>query len=161
MTSPNNLINSHGSVATYDRPNTFKATGTYDLPHGFILSGNFHAQSGLPIARTETFKLNQGNVTINATTPGSARLDPLVGIDARVGKEFKFRERYTLEATVDCFNLLNANTVSWECTNSHRTPQRECGRSFDRANRSANKSTWRRFQSSLRDWCGRASLSDS
>jgi len=111
VTSPNNLIDSHGSVATYDRPNTFKTTGTYMLPHGVILSGNFHVQSGLPLERTETFKLNQGNVTVNVTPPGIVRLDPLVGIDGRVGKVFKMKERYTLEATLDCFNLLNANTV--------------------------------------------------
>lgn len=109
VSNPNGLINSSGST-NFDRPHTFKVSGSYTLPHDVLVGGNFHVQSGLPIARTITYALTQGNVTVNATTPGSDRLDALSTLDARAGKIFKARGGQ-LELMLDGFNLLNANTA--------------------------------------------------
>lgn len=109
VSNPNSLINSTGSTA-FDRPHTFKATGSYTFSRDIVASANYHIQSGLPIARTETFALTQGNVTVNATAPGSDRLDPLATLDARIAKVFKFGGRQ-FEVGLDGFNLLNANTI--------------------------------------------------
>ncbi|HYU78838.1 MAG TPA: TonB-dependent receptor [Vicinamibacterales bacterium] len=109
VSNPNALINARGST-NFDRPHTFKVTGSYELPYDIAVSGNFHIQSGLPIARTQTFALTQGNVTINMTSPGSDRLDPLSTVDTRIAKVFR-SNRQSLELSLDAFNLFNANTV--------------------------------------------------
>jgi hypothetical protein len=109
VSNPNGLINSRGSTS-FDRPHTFKVSGSYTLPHNVLVGGNFHIQSGLPVARTVTYALTQGNVTVNATEPGADRLDPLATVDARIGKIFKVAGG-NLELMLDGFNLLNANTA--------------------------------------------------
>lgn len=109
VTNPNTLINSRGA-SLYDRPQTFKLTGSYMLPHDISVSGNVRLQSGPPVTRTETYALNQGNVTVNAQTPGSDRLDALKTLDARVSKTLRFGGR-ELELMADAYNLTNANTT--------------------------------------------------
>ena len=112
ISNPNGFINSRGSTF-YDRPHTIKVSGSYTLPHDIAVSGNFRLQSGKPIARTATFALTQGNVTVNATEPGSDRLDPFITIDARIAKVFKVGKGQELEVMLDGYNLSNANTV-WD-----------------------------------------------
>ncbi len=109
VSNPNGLINSRGSTA-FDRPHIFKVTGSYTFPRDITLSANFHTQSGLPVARTVTYALTQGNVTVNATTPGTDRTDPLTTVDLRAAKNFPVG-RGALEVSLDAFNLLNANTT--------------------------------------------------
>jgi outer membrane receptor for ferric coprogen and ferric-rhodotorulic acid len=112
-TNPNDKINADGPIL-FDRTHLLKLTGSYSLPRGFELSANLRAQSGPPVTRTVTFSgLTQGNVTVNAEPQGNVRLDALTTVDARVAKVFRFNGTRELEATIDGYNLLNANTV-WD-----------------------------------------------
>jgi hypothetical protein len=123
--NPNTRINSRGST-NFDRPHTFKISGSYTLPYAIQLAGNFRAQSGLPVARTATYRLTQGNVTVNVEPPGGARLDAIIGVDARVSKVFRLGGR-ELEAMLDGFNLTNANTAYAVRTLTGRINLREGG----------------------------------
>ena len=133
-TSPNFLINANGNItadaalpasqqsfrcagcaaANADRPNQFKLTGMYILPwQDVILSGNFSSQQGPPVTRQISRNVGFGTSQIINLDPlgSSARMDTLNKIDVRVGKQFRFENNRTLEASVDFDNLTNAATV--------------------------------------------------
>jgi hypothetical protein len=110
ITNPNSFVNSRG-VTDFDRTHIFKVTGSYELPHDIVLSGNFRTQSGAPLARTATYRLTQGNVTVNVEPPGATRLQPLNTIDARVAKTFRVGGGQQIELLLDAYNLANVNTV--------------------------------------------------
>lgn len=110
LTSPNDLVNSRG-VTDFDRTHMLKLTGSYMLPHDVMLSSNFRAQTGTPYARTATYRLTQGNVTVNAEPRGDNRLPGLTTVDARVAKTFKLTGARSIEVLVDAYNLTNANTA--------------------------------------------------
>ncbi|MGH9346702.1 MAG: carboxypeptidase regulatory-like domain-containing protein [Vicinamibacterales bacterium] len=125
VSNPNALINSRGST-NFDRPHTFKVSGSYTLPREVHVGANFRIQSGLPVARTATYGLTQGNVTVNVEAPGAARLDPITSVDARLSKVFRLGGRQ-LEAMLDGFNLFNANTAFAVRTLTGRINLREGG----------------------------------
>ena len=115
-TSPNTLINATGNVTDTngpDRPNQFKATGMYVMPwQDVIVSGNLSIQQGLPFTRQISRAVGFGtNALINLAPLGSSRIDPLTKIDLRIGKQFKFANSRSIEASVDFDNLTNADTV--------------------------------------------------
>ncbi len=126
MSSPNNLVNSRGA-AEFDRTHIFKITGSYVLPRDVWLSGNFRTQSGAPVARTATYRLTQGNVTVNAETPDSMRLDALTTIDVRVAKTFQLSENRDIEVLLDAYNVANASTAWTVRTLTGRINVREGG----------------------------------
>ena len=132
-TSPNFLINANGNItgdaalpasqnsfrcagcgaANADRPNQFKLTGMYMMPwQDVIISGNFSSQQGPPVTRQISRAVGFGtNQIINLEPLGNTRIDTLNKIDVRVGKQFRFANSRSLEASVDFDNLMNANTV--------------------------------------------------
>ncbi|MGH9346706.1 MAG: TonB-dependent receptor [Vicinamibacterales bacterium] len=110
VTSPNSLVNSRG-VTDFDRPHIFKLTGSYLLPGDVTVSGNFRTQSGAAQARTATYRLSQGNVTVNVEPRGAARLDPMTTVEARLSKSFSLGGERSLELLVDAYNLANASTA--------------------------------------------------
>ena len=112
ISNPNGLINSRGPTL-YDRPHTFKTTGSYTLPHAVSVSANVRIQSGKALARTATYALTQGNVTVNVAPPGTDRLDALKTVDARLSKVFSLGNGRGVEAMIDGYNLFNANTT-WD-----------------------------------------------
>jgi hypothetical protein len=126
IASPNNLVNSRGA-AEFDRTHIFKITGSYVLPRDVWLSGNLRTQSGAPVARTATYRLTQGNVTVNAETPDSMRLDALTTIDVRVAKTFQLGENRDIEVLLDAYNLANASTAWTVRTLTGRINVREGG----------------------------------
>jgi hypothetical protein len=81
------------------------------FPREVWVSGNIRTQSGAPVARTATYRLTQGNVTVNAETPDSMRLGALTTVDVRVAKTFQLDENRDLEVLIDAYNLANASTA--------------------------------------------------
>ncbi len=126
IANPNTLVNSRG-VTEFDRTHIVKVSGSYELPHQIALSGNFRSQSGAPIARTATYRLTQGNVTVNVEQPGATRLDPLTTVDARVSKSFRLGSGRDVELLLDAYNLANANTTWTVRTLTGRISVREGG----------------------------------
>lgn len=126
IANPNALINSRG-VTDFDRTHIFKVTGSYELPYGVTVSGNLRTQTGAAVPRTATYRLTQGNVTVNMERPGETRLDPLTTIDTRVAKSFRLASGQQLELLLDAYNLANASTVWGVRTLTGRINVREGG----------------------------------
>ena len=116
VTSPNDLVNSRG-VTDFDRTQMLKLSGSYVLPREITVSSNFRAQTSTPDALTATYRLTQGNVTVNAEPRGDSRLPALVTLDARLAKTFRLGGNRSIEALLDAYNLTNANTA-WQSTRS-------------------------------------------
>ena len=108
----------------------FKAAGVYELPMGFLVSSTVIARSGLPypiyvntdingdLVANSTFFHNNDRPSITLpngktvllgrypfTQPGFAEWD------ARVQKDFGFKERYHLQLSADLYNVTNRGNV--------------------------------------------------
>jgi hypothetical protein len=105
---------------------TSKLIGSYYMPHGFLLSGGYNGQKGEPYTRTlnvstaqltaadpnRKTNLKQGNTTIVIDPLGSHYYETANIFNIRVQKNFKIRERNTIQAMWDLFNITNANTIT-------------------------------------------------
>ena len=95
-----------------DRPWTASLAGTYVLPWEVAVSGKYSARKGDPLARQLSVTLNQGAETVFVQPHGDDRTETVNKfLDLRVGKRFALGRAGSYEATVDIFNLLNANHV--------------------------------------------------
>lgn len=118
------------------RRHQLKVNGSYTLPYQIVTGVEFRIQSGLPITRTfqvpqcstsvTTNCVNQ-NLTVNAAPRGSELLPVLSTLDVRVGRFFVFGGAHRFEATMDVYNLTNANTTYDVRTGSSRTNIRVAG----------------------------------
>jgi hypothetical protein len=121
--NPNFALNMNGPFAENayqlngqigDRPQQFKLTGEYVLPfYDIELAANFRSQSGSVITRNIATRPTVGG-TFNVNVPNAAsdRLDPVTTLDLRLGKNLRLGSR-SIDAAVDFYNVLNANTV-WD-----------------------------------------------
>ena len=75
----------------------------------YQVSGTFGARGDN--ARRETFRLTQGNVTVNAEEKGNDTFSYLTTMDLRVAKVLRLGGAKELEVMVDIYNLTNANTL--------------------------------------------------
>jgi hypothetical protein len=115
--NPNYILNrDDGSVFT-ELPWTFTLSGTYVLPLWDITtSAKYTARDGDPLNRTQLFSFtspttSQPSETIRVVQRGEDRTETVNKfVDIRFAKRFQ-AGRANLEATVDLFNLLNANHV--------------------------------------------------
>jgi hypothetical protein len=113
--NPNVRINRADSSIFTDLPWSFNLSGSYQLPWQEIqLSGKYTARAGDPLTRTFTFgglTASQVSEVVRVQPRGIDRTDDVTKfIDLRVSKRIRMR-RTSLEATVDIFNLANANHV--------------------------------------------------
>lgn len=111
MNNPNQLINrDRGSVFT-GLPWTFTLSGSYMLPAEVTVAGKYTARAGDPLNRTFTFSgltTSQVSETVNVQQRGVDRTETVDKfVDLRFSK--RFDRRY--EASMDLFNVLNANHV--------------------------------------------------
>jgi carboxypeptidase family protein/TonB-dependent receptor-like protein len=119
LANPNNaFVNADGESG--GRRHQLKINGSYTLPYQIITGVEYRVQSGLPFTRTwgvpqctasvTTGCVNQNNLTVNAEPRGSVTLPALGTLDVRAGRFFNFGT-HRLEATMDVYNLTNANTT--------------------------------------------------
>ncbi len=109
---PNYWINSDGT-STYDPTHMLKVQGTYVLPYEINFNAYFRAITGNAwTTRYRTDYLNQGRVTFYAEPRGANHYDLATLLDVRLEKVFNLAERYRLGVILDCFNVLNADTVT-------------------------------------------------
>ncbi|NIO22287.1 MAG: TonB-dependent receptor [Candidatus Aenigmarchaeota archaeon] len=109
---PNHFLNIEGRMPG-DRPFTFRFQGTYIFPYGFSASTNVQIMSGAPYARSaKIFGLNQGSQTVAVEARGDNghRLPTAYLVDFNVAKTFKIADRFSIQARVEVFNLLNQAT---------------------------------------------------
>ena len=92
-----------------------RAFGAYSLPWGFRVSGFYRSQSGVNGQRTQSFSsplLLQGSVTRRMEEYGAQR-GPVVSItNFKLGKTFKVRERFNVEANAEVFNAFNSSAAT-------------------------------------------------
>ncbi len=118
--SPNSHTNALGALPL-ERRHQVKVEGLVKGPFGINLSGYFRYLSGLPITRTVAnnylgLALKQ-NVTIYAEERGSTFLPPLLQLDLRLEKTFRFKP-ITFGIFADCFNVFNRGVATGMWTNS-------------------------------------------
>jgi hypothetical protein len=115
--NPNYGINRTNAILNYDATQMFKLLGSYTLPKSINLALNYQHYTGYPLdpnngPPTAYFEnLNQGQVSVIAEQIGKIRLPNVDIANLRLSRPIQFAERFTLEPTVDLFNILNANTV--------------------------------------------------
>lgn len=110
--NPNYRLNRDGSVIFTDIPWVFTLSGSYLLPYEIQISGKYTARDGDPLERTfNVTGLNQGTENVWVQPRGEDRTEAVTRfVDIRFGKRFNIGTN-GLEATLDIFNLLNANHV--------------------------------------------------
>lgn len=118
--SPNAHTNALGALPL-ERRHQVKVEGLVKGPFGLNLSGYFRYLSGLPVTRTVSnnylgLKLKQ-NVTIYAEERGHTYLPPVVQLDLRLEKTFRFKP-ITVGVFADCFNVFNRGVATGMWMNS-------------------------------------------
>jgi hypothetical protein len=113
LNNPNYRLNRADSSVFIDLPWAFTLSGSYQLPYDLVVSGKYTARAGEPLGRlfNVTPALPQGPETVWVQRRGEDRTETVSRfVDIRFGKRFLAAGR-GFEATVDIFNLLNANHV--------------------------------------------------
>jgi hypothetical protein len=119
--SPNTFVNLPvNSRLDLDRPAAIRMLATYRFPLDVYLTLMYARRSGAPWGRTVTilppddWAAANGAVaepvTVYLETPGARRYASEQSLDARLEKDFVFRNRKRLTFTVDAFNLLGNKT---------------------------------------------------
>jgi len=114
LNDPNYLLNRDKGSVFIDLPWTASLSGSYLLPLWDIqISGKYTARKGDPLARQLTVTgLRQGAETVFVQQRGVDRTETVNKfVDIRFGKRFDLGRTGRYEATLDVFNLLNANHV--------------------------------------------------
>ncbi|HEY3383127.1 MAG TPA: carboxypeptidase regulatory-like domain-containing protein [Vicinamibacterales bacterium] len=92
----------------------FRLTGAYQLPLWQVgVAGFYNVRQGYPFIRTINIadRLNgAGQVYVMLDKVGDVRLPTFQQLDVRVDKPFTLFKRLKVQASVDIFNLFNANT---------------------------------------------------
>jgi hypothetical protein len=115
--NPNNGINRTNANLNYDATQMFKLLGSYTLPKSINAAINYQHYTGYPLdpnngPPTAYFEnLNQGQVSVVGEQIGKIRLPNVDIVNLRLSRPTHFADRFTLEPTVDLFNILNSNTV--------------------------------------------------
>jgi hypothetical protein len=113
--NPNTRINRDRSSIFIDLPWQVNVSGTYEAPYGLLVSAKYTARAGQPLNRLAVFgglPATQVSETIRVVPRGTDRTEDVTKfVDLRVAKRFRAPRGPGFEATVDIFNLLNANHV--------------------------------------------------
>jgi hypothetical protein len=119
LETPNQaFVNTKGTSG--GRRHNFKALGSYMFPYRITFGANFRISSGLPITRElgidqcgvgeTTNCLSHDDEDVFAEPRGKQELPALATIDLRVGRIFNLQGQ-RIEASMDVYNLTNANTT--------------------------------------------------
>lgn len=115
--NPNVRINRDGGAVFIDLPWVVNLSGSYVFPwQNIMLSGKYTARAGDPLNRTVSLSFTsptatQPSETVRVAPRGEDRTETVNKfVDLRLSKRFRTGAS-SFEATVDVFNLLNANHV--------------------------------------------------
>ena len=108
------------TLASADRPWSYRLSGVYELPYGVSASGTWQYQAGEPqdttlVVTNQTIALPQGNTTLRVREFGNTRLPVVAGLDLSLRKTFRAGSR-TLTPRIDIFNATNESTVTAQIT---------------------------------------------
>ncbi|MCP5051019.1 MAG: TonB-dependent receptor [bacterium] len=127
--NPNAHVNAEGRFP-FERRHQAKVTGLVKGPWGINVGGYFRWMSGRRWTRTITASflglgLNQADENNNAETRGSNGYDPLLQLDLKLEKAFRFG-KVDFKIFADIFNVFNENTILTEYLDSSN-PVRSLG----------------------------------
>ncbi len=117
FTDPNININRTSSNLDQDATYIFKISGQYLEPHTRINAAlNYQHYTGYPIRPTNvyagsTYGLDQGPETV-ALAPSTLSEPNVDNASIRLSRPVTILEQYTLEPTLDLYNLTNSNSVT-------------------------------------------------
>ena len=116
FTDPNNNINRQGSNLDQDATYIFKISGEYLEPRTKInLALNYQHYTGYPIRPTNVYAggrygLAQGSETV-ALAPSTLTEPNVDNASLRISRPVALWERFTLEPTLDLYNITNSNSI--------------------------------------------------
>jgi hypothetical protein len=104
-----------------DVPVSFKVSGSYEFPYQIMLSGNVQHFTGFPEDTTvrvssDTVSLTQVSQRVRVDPRGTTRLPDNNLVDLSVRKTFVVGDQASVQAVLELFNLLNANTTQSRIT---------------------------------------------
>ncbi len=113
-----NFRQDYGNSAI-DIRHQFTTNATYSLPFGIDLGGIFRGRTGLPINARVGTDVNGDGINSDRPFQGPGRIFQrnffrnrgTTQMDLRVMKSFTFRDRLKLQASMEFFNLFNADNV--------------------------------------------------
>lgn len=98
----------------WEQPQVYQGvrlSGTYEMPWKMLVASTFAAQAGEYYNRVVQVR-DALNTLVNVTVEGQAgRYDWVKLVDLRLSKTFNVAQAHSIEAMVDCFNLLNTSVV--------------------------------------------------
>lgn len=108
------------TLATADRPWSYRLSGVYQLPYDVSASGTWQYQAGAPeettvVVTNQTISLPQGNTTLRVAGFGDTRLPNVSGLDLSFRRTFRLGSR-SISPRVDIFNATNESTVTARIT---------------------------------------------
>jgi len=121
FSDPNNDINRKDNYLNLDATYVFKVDSIYELPWKISTSVNFQHYTGFPIQPTQTFPVPNGldqpvGESVILQPAGVQRYPSVNMLNARLSRDFVFKDRWHLIPTVDFFNVTNGQTVIGEVT---------------------------------------------
>ena len=108
------------TLATADRPWSYRLSGVYQLPYDVSASGTWQYQAGGPedttiVVTNQTISLPQGNTTLRVRDFGDTRLPRVSGLDLSFRRPFRIGKS-TIAPRIDIFNATNEATVTARIT---------------------------------------------
>jgi hypothetical protein len=91
-----------------------RASGAFLFPYDVMVSANYEHRSGAPWARQVLFSGVPvlSSITLRTEPIGTRRMPNINTIDLRVQKSFVLAGRRRIQAQLNMYNILNANTVT-------------------------------------------------
>jgi hypothetical protein len=94
------ILPDHYTVTPGDVPNRFIGWGTLRFPYKIAVMPKVEFRSGLPYSRLDEWQTYVG-------VPNSQRFPMFASVDARVAKDFKVTDKYSVRFSVSGINLTN------------------------------------------------------
>jgi len=109
------------TLATTDRPWSYRLSGSYELPYRVMASGTWQYQAGAPeettvVVTNQTISLPQGNQTLRVRPVGDTRLPNVAGLDLSFRRAFRLGKTASFSPRLDIFNATNESTVTARVT---------------------------------------------
>jgi hypothetical protein len=92
---------------------SFNLTGLVQLPADFSIGANVSGREGYPTPYYHRANVGDGRGSKNYLIDGvdGTRLDDIMILDLRLGKEFRFMDRVGLNLSIDAFNVFDDRTI--------------------------------------------------
>ncbi|MGH9323584.1 MAG: TonB-dependent receptor [Vicinamibacteria bacterium] len=117
LNNPNSSLGREDSAIYTDVPFQLNLAGSYLFAKDVLVAVKYTARSGIPVVRQLSVRGLTQNETVYVAPRGEDRAESVSKfIDLRLSKRFALGDTARFEASLDLFNLLNANHVLDQAT---------------------------------------------